>query len=209
MRDPAAFLDESWHRRWAEGEFGAGVDGLATALETVGELWEIPMPEYGRPFTPLVYGYMNMVLHFPGRHEERRRRGAYPGDWSSVDFNAMYLKGVDEARKGDLQEIGARLDRVLAEYPKAIKVFAALAAAASKNQKTAAMYPLFAEFKLLSAKVFSALIRKDFDKAALRNELLRLKTPLRDALSTCYEPQGSARLMTAWWEPLHHAVTHI
>jgi hypothetical protein len=80
MNSPEQKTDEAWHRNWAEKEFGTTVDGLNDAFETIGALWEIPMPEYGRIFSPLVYFYMNMVLHYPGRQTERKKKGAYPND---------------------------------------------------------------------------------------------------------------------------------
>jgi hypothetical protein len=204
-RDPQADVGPAWQRRWLEERFGAPARGAPEALEALGALWEIPMPAYGRPFTPLVYGYMNMVLHYPGRQDERRRRGAYPPDWGEIDFAALYRRGVEQVRAGDMAPVVARLDEVLASFPQARDSLAALADAARRHEDEARLLAELAELKLLGARVFSHLLRGDQDPDALREELSARRAPLEAALGRAYEPGGVQRLLRAWWEPLFAA----
>lgn len=206
MNTPGQKTDEAWHRKWAEKEFGTSVKGLDDAFETIGALWEIPMPEYGRKFSPLVYGYMNMVLHYPGRQPERKKRGAYPNDWDSIDFSAIYRKGVEEVKKGDPKEIYARLDKILEDYPEAICIFKKLSNNSTRNKDVAEMYLFFSEFKYLSARVFSFLMRNDSRKDELLFELASKKDKLEELLHKCYEKEGAARMFRAWWQPMYDAL---
>jgi hypothetical protein len=206
MNKPEQQIDEPWQRNWAEKEFGTTVDGLDNAFEITGALWEIPMPEYGRSFSPLVYCYMNMVLHYPGRQEERRKKGAYPNDWNSIDFSDMYRRGVEEVKKGNLQEVHAGLDKILEEYPVAISVFRKLAGNAAKNKDIAEMYLFFSKFKYLSARIFSFLLRNDRSKDELMDELMSKKETLKTLLGECYEKEGAARMFRVWWQPHYDAL---
>jgi hypothetical protein len=206
MRDPERKIDECWLGGWVDKEFGISVEGLDYAFETAGTLWEIPMPEYGRPFSPLIYSYMNMVLHYPGRQQERKKRGAYPNDWDSIDFSAIYRKGIEEVKKGNLQEICVRLDKLLEDYPEAIFVFRKLADQAVKNKDIAEMYLFFSELKYLSAKIFSFLLRNDSEKDELLSELISKRGTLITLLEKCYEKEGAARMFRVWWQPLYDSL---
>jgi hypothetical protein len=208
VKDPSIKIDAAWMRNWFENEFGAAVADLDQSFETIGSLWEIPMPGYGRSFSPLGYGMMNMVLHYPGRQPERRRRGAYPNDWNSIDFSAIYQKGISEIKKGNLQDVYARLDEILKDYPEAVAVFKELSDKAQKNRDIAEMYHVLSDYKYLSAKVFSFILRGDYDKGALLLNLEAQKGLLSGQLAKCYEKEGAARMLRAWWEPLYNAVHH-
>lgn len=204
--DPRQKIDSEWFREWGKCEFGADIPELGSAMADISELWEIPMPEYGRGFSPLVYCYMNMVLHYPGRQEERKKRGAYPNDWSEIDFNAMYLKGVVECSRENTDIVFKRLDTILGKYPVAVATFRNLKEEAKKNQETAGIYALFAALKLLSAKTFSFLLRETPDADVLIREYESIEKPLKDAIGKCYEPKGVERMMRAWWEPGYEAL---
>lgn len=206
-RDPHADVGRSWQQAWLAEHFAAPAAGAAEALETLGALWEISMAGHERPFTPLVYGYMNMILHFPGRQDERRRRGAYPYDWGEIDFREVYRKGIEQVRAGEMEPVLARLDEVLATFPGARDALATLAATATRHADEARMLAELAEMKLLSARVLSQLLRADGDPAELRDELLAHREPLASALASAWEPVGRERMLRAWWEPLYHAVS--
>lgn len=196
----------AWQQAWLEKEFGVPAEGVPEAFETLGRLWEIPMPSYGRSFTPIVYCYMNMVLHYPGRQEERRRRGAYPVDWSEIDFSEVYRKGVEESGQGDRAKVYERLDEILATYPHARDAMRRLAEKATRHKDEAEMLAIFADMKLLSARIFSHLLRQDGDTHLLRGELQRLKKPMQLALSLAWEPVGAERMMRAFWQPAYDAL---
>lgn len=206
-RNPDATLDAAWQEQWLEREFGGTAQGVSEALEILGAGWEIPTPAYGRDFTPLVYGYMNMVFHYPGRHKDRQRRGAYPHDWNEIDFGAMYRKGIEESGKYPEQEkIFKVLDEKLAAYPKAVAAMKTMAARATRHQDEADMMAVFAELKYCSLRVFSHLLRKDGDAAELKKELIRLEEPLQKALARAWEPAGRERMWRAFWAPMVRAL---
>jgi hypothetical protein len=206
-RDPDANLDAAWQTRWIEREFGCPAEGLPEALEVLSAGWEIPMPAYGRPFTPLVYGYMNMVLHYPGRQDERRRRGSYPLDWREVDFRAVYRKGVEEARQCPEQnKMRETLDRKLAAFPAAAAAVRGLAERATRHRDEAAMLAVLADLKYIGLRVFGHLLRGEGNAADLNRELGALDGPLRSALAQAWEPEGRERMRRAFWEPMAAAL---
>lgn len=202
-RDPDADVGPVWQERWYEDEFGAPAKGVPEALEILGAKWEIPMPAYGRPFTPLVYGYMNMVLHFPGRHGDRKRLGPYPKDWNEIDFVSVYRKGIEEVRRNpDQESIRAALDEKLAAFPGAVASVKAMARGATRHADDAAMLAVLAELKYASLRVFAHVLRGDGDAVALKRELGALEQPVRKVLARAWEPAGRARMWRAWWEPM-------
>ncbi len=208
VNDYNAKIDNEWFASWANEEFEVKQSGLYDAFETVGELWEIRLPKYGRPFSPIGHGYMSLVMHFAGGQDERRKRGVYPLDWNEVDFNEVYMKGVAESRKMDQTEINSTMERLFKTYPSAISVFRELKANAVKNNETADMYLLFAELKYLWIRIFSYLMREDQNKQGLLSELEDIKEPLRHCLCKCYEAESVQRMMRAWWEPGYNALTN-
>lgn len=206
-RNPDAEVDERWVEELFQTEFGTETPGLAAAFETMGERWEIPLPEeYGRPFSPLPYGYMNMVLHYPGRHEDRRRRGAYPNDWDTIDFYRMYRIGIEAVRKMDLVPVHRHLDELLATLPSAVEPFRQLARTAVKHRDEAVLLATLAELKLVSARVFNHALRGKPETAGqVHHQVMALQPMLEHCLGQAYEPDGVRRLIRAWWEPLEAA----
>ena len=202
-RNPDAFVDAAWQQRWLEREFGGPAAGVPEALEVLGAGWDIPAPAYERPFTPLVYGYMNMVFHYPGRHKDRQRRGAYPRDWNEIDFTDVYRRGIESSRaypeQGKLME---QLDARLAAYPPAVAAMRAMADKATKHRDEAEMMAVFAELKYFSLRLFGHLLRGDGNAADLRRDLGRLEAPLKKALAQAWEPMGRERMWRAFYEPM-------
>lgn len=202
-RDPDAQLDVAWQERWFENEYGGPAQGVPEALEVLGAGWEIPAPAYGRPFTPLVYGYMNMVFHYPGKHKDRQRRGPYPRDWNEVDFCAMYHKGIEASKQYPEQDkISDVLDAKLAAFPQAVAAIKAMAAGATRETSEAEMMAVFAEVKYCSLRVFEHLLRGDGDAAALKQDLARIEAPLKKVLAQAWEPVGQERMWRVFWEPM-------
>jgi hypothetical protein len=202
-RDPDAALDAAWQERWLEREFGGPAAGVPEALEILGGTWEIPAPAYERPFTPLVYGYMNMVFHYPGLHKDRQRRGPYPRDWNEVDFTDMYRKGVKESLCYPEQDkLSKELDDRLTAFPKAVAAIKAMAARATCHRQDAEMMGVFAELKYISLRVFAHLLRGDGNADNLRRELVRLDEPLKRCLAYAWEPEGQKRMWRAFYEPM-------
>jgi hypothetical protein len=202
-RDPDAVLDVAWQERWLEQEFGCSAKGVPGALEVLGAGWEIPAPAYERPFTPLVYGYMNMVFHYPDHHKDRQRRGPYPRNWNEIDFTDVYRKGIEEARHYPEQgRLFEDLDARLAVYPKAVAAMKNLAAQATRRADEAGMMAVFAELKFASLRIFGHLVRGDGEARDLQRELGIIEAPLKKALAQAWEPVGRERMWRAFFEPM-------
>ncbi len=203
LRNPDVTLDDAWQNRFLKDEFGVAAEGVPAALEVLGRMWEIPAPAFERPFTPLVYGYMSMVFHYPNRHKDRQQRGAYPRDWNEIDFTAMYLKGVESSRQYPEQgKLLEQLDERLAAFPPAVAAMQAFAAGATKHRDEAELMAVFARLKFLSLRIFAHLIRGDGEREALKRDVAALEAPLRKVMAQAWEPEGQARLWRAFFEPM-------
>jgi hypothetical protein len=207
-QNPDADLGLVWQENWLEEEFGASANGVPEALETLGEGWEIRVPGYARPFTPLVYGYMNMVFHYPGGHDDRKRRGPYPLDWNEINFCEVYRKGVEAAKRSpDLDRTLASLDEKLAAFPVAVATVRDLATRAIYHRDDAEMLATLAQLKYVSLRVFNHLVRDGGNLTALQPEIHSLEPLLRKAMANAWEPEGRERMWRAWWEPITQTET--
>jgi len=207
VADPDAPVDEAWQTQWLADEFGAPADAVPPALWALGQGMRVAMEDLGRSFMPIVYAYTNLVLHYPGAQTERRKRGAYPIDWNEVDFPGVYMKGIERARTApDRDDLCARADELIAVFGSAVEPLRKFAAAATKHADEAALFLLFAEMKLLSARIFNYLVRNDGNVEALRQEIDAQRPRLEGALAPFFEPRGVERLVRAWWEPPYVAL---
>jgi hypothetical protein len=176
------------------------MDGLAEAYRVLGAIWEVPIQGLARPITPVVYGYMDMVLHYRGGQEERRKRGAYPLDWSEVDFDALYRRKIELLRASpDSAAILTRVDELLGAYAQAREVFAALAGTATTRREEADLLYRFADLKWVHARVLGHMLRGDGREGELRSALSAQKAPLARRLSTFLEPVSVERMLRIWW----------
>jgi hypothetical protein len=200
--NPSAAIGSEWFSKWSEDFFGVPEKRLCDALEWTGQLWELPTKGYERNFSPLPYGYMNMVIHFPDGQTGRKREGHYPGDWSGIDFPGMYVKGVESALKGDLDKIRADYERINRQFHDAAAILESLEKRASKNRSIATIWLVFAELKCLSIRVFGVLAGFSGDREELIHKLDLMEEPFRKAVSECYEPEGAARMVDTCYTPL-------
>jgi len=199
-KDSLADIDDEYVTKWYENEYHGDAAGIASVLEEFCALWEVRMPDYKRPFSPMVYCYMNLILHYKSL-EDRGKCGAYPRDWS-VDFCDVYRRGVENVKKGDLDPIFERLDAVLDSYGKAAAAFRKLAGTAKTRKEEAEAVATFAELKDLSARIFALLVRGDGERQTLYQEVITIKPELEKALAYAFEPLGQHRMMRCWWEPM-------
>jgi len=201
-------VDDEWEAAFYLKEYGVSVPRVPEALEKLGKLWEVTIPGQERPITPIPYGYMDMVLQFPGAQAERRRRGAYPLDWNEMDANALYLKKMELMRKLEsAAEISAKAAELEKTYAAARATLEALAAGATRHQATAAMLALFATLKEQYAKVVQYHLRGDGNgREELRAALDALTPKLQETLAHFYEPQRAKRLFHLWHEPVLHSL---
>lgn len=199
MDDPDLEITRAWQADFYEQEFGVRVDGLPEALDGLSVVWEQRVEGLGRPITPVVYGYMDMVLHYPGGQTERRARGAYPVDWAKIDFTAMYRRKIELLRGvPDQAAVGVRIGELLRTYGDARGPIHQLADAATSHE--ADLMAAFVDRAWTGARTVSHLLRGDDDRDQLLDELAAQQTRLRDALAPFLEPVSIDRMMRLWWQ---------
>ncbi len=200
----ADVLADSWREDYFAREFGARVPGLVAAYDTLGAIWDVRIEGLGRPISPIVYGYMDMVVHYKGGQLERQKRGIYPLDWNEVDFNALYLRKLEMIRALPEAERNAaftRLDESLLRYADAAATMRTLAKEARRRREVARLFAATAELKLHAARALSLFLRADQDVAAVRRDYEACRAPLESVLNEMYEPLSVRRMMAMWWAP--------
>lgn len=203
-------LDRDWECSFLKEEFGAIPDKLPEALETLGELWEEEIDGLARPVTPVVYGCMDMVLHYAEGQEERKRRGQYPFAWDEIDFKEIQLEKIELLRSSPkIDGIQSKINELLLRYAEAAEILKELAKLATTQKREAELLCLFGEMKLLHTKVLCFLLSNKGDGASLLAELEEERIALRKSLAHFLEPASVERLLAVWWEPDFHALKEL
>lgn len=197
----------AWQEAFLHEEFGVDPAGLVEALAVLGEVWEVRIEGLGRPLTPIGYGYMDMVAHYRGGQDERRRRGAYPLDWHEVDFAALYQRKLTLLRAHpEAEAIRQRAAAFVERATQARTVLRRVATTAQRHQEEAALLALGLRLKLLQAQALVCLLGGAGDRAALAREFAPLRPMLADVLLHFYEEPSAERLLGLWWEPVAAAL---
>jgi hypothetical protein len=202
-------MADSWREEYFAKEFGARVEGLLPAFDTLGAMWEIKIEGFGRPVSPIIYGYMDMVVHYKGGQLERQKRGIYPLDWKEIDFNGLYRRKLDLIRalpEAEKTAAFAKLDEFLRSYAGAAKVMDNLRREAKTRRDVALLFSATAELKLQAARALSLLLRGDQDAADVRRAYAACHKPIETALRGMYEPFSAERLLAMWWAPTDAAL---
>lgn len=190
-----------WLIRWMNDYFGVTDAGFEDALRDLSVNWEQKIPGLGRALTPVVYGYMDMILHF-GSQDNRMKAGCYPLDWGDVDFVSLYRQKLTLLRKlQDRTKIENRLHELGATYARAANFFRDFAGRVSLHHEEARLLSCFAELKCLHVSALKLLILAEGDAEPLCERFEYLGPVLEGSLSPFYERPGARRLMTIWWEP--------
>jgi hypothetical protein len=64
-------IDDAWQVQFLSEWFGTDASAMPEALRQASVQWEVRVEGLSRPLTFLPYGYMDLVLHFPGGHGDR------------------------------------------------------------------------------------------------------------------------------------------
>lgn len=202
---------EVWQQSFLAREFGCDARALPAALRQVGQTWEQGITGLDRPIAPIVYGYMDMVVHYPGGQDERRRRGLYPLDWSEIDFNALLARKLALLKAlPDQKALRKKFDEMQAAYAAAHPVLSRLANRARRNRRTATLLACLAALKLESARAVRLLLfgGSRASAATQSRRLQALHVRLRRALTPFYEPASCDRLLRLWVTPVLTALHH-
>ena len=195
--------DEDWQAEFLEQEFGVTLPELTRAFAGLGTTWEHPVEGFSRPISPLVYGYMDMVLYYADGQDERQRRGHYPPDWHAIDFDALFMKKLHLLREAPAPNaVSSTLATLEAAYAQAAPVMAQLARRAVRHRREAELLACFADLKLLSARAVSELLRDGDTSGAKLDDALALRKRLNAALTPFYESAGRDLALRLWIDPL-------
>ncbi len=203
-------LQEVWQLAFLTREYGCNARGLPDALRRLGRLWEQSIPGLDRPIAPIVYGYMDMVAHYSGGQDERRRRGLYPLHWEEIDFAALFQKKCALLKAlPDQKALRRTFDEVAADYAAAQPVLARLARQATRNRQAATLLAGLGNLKVTSADTVRHLLfdGENIVIPTLRRRLTALRVRLRAALAPYYEPASCERLLGLWIDPLQAALS--
>jgi len=203
-------MSDAWQIAFLSAEYGCDARDLPAALRQLGTTWELGIEGLERPIAPVVYGYMDMVLHYPGGQAERRRRGGYPFDWNEVDFNALFDRKLQLLQKfPDPSAIRKKLDELEATYAAAQPVFAGLVKRATLHRQEAELYSCFADLKLWYTRAIRHLVYGGGDLAAIQRAIVPLRERTKKALAPFYEKPSVERLDHVIMEPMITALTRL
>ena len=196
-------LTREWEENFFAGEFGVRAPGLCDALEALGRLWEVAVAGLDRPITPMTHGCMDLVLHFPRGHQDRVRNGAYPLDWDTIDFCALYLRKLDLLRALPADHaFHADLALALRDYATAVPVLENLAARATRRRPEAALLAALGRFKWLAVRALARQLDPTRRDAPLDAELAACRPGLERTLGDFYEPASVRRFLRMHADPV-------
>jgi hypothetical protein len=188
-------------KQWATEYFGIHDSQLQNALRDLSASWEQSVEGYGRPLTPIIYGYMDMVLFYKNQ-QNRMKCGSYPLDWNDVDFNALYRQKIQLLRElEDQATLSSKLDELQSTFKRASDFFAGFAQRVQHHSDEARLFSCFADMKELHTRVTVFLLLKRGNESELLSELKQQNKLLENCLAPFYEPAGVARLLKLWAEP--------
>jgi hypothetical protein len=197
---------EHWGEHWAYEYFGINDHELSTALRNLSANWEQGIEGLGRPLTPIIYGYMDMILFFKSQ-QDRMKCGSYPLDWNDVDFQELYarkiglLRGLEDSGLEDKGVLLANLDDLHTTYMRAAEFFHEFSQRVKQHQEEARLLSCFADMKELHARVIAYLLFGRGDATQLSREFDQQKILIASCLEPFFEPSSVARLLKVWWEP--------
>lgn len=205
-------IDTGWQIDFLSEYYGASAESIPGALQELGTNWELDVGAE-RPITPLIYGYMDMMLHYPGGVIDRLQCGSYPLAWEEIDFVAIYRKKLDLLHRANQELILSKLGELQESYRHACSVLIPFAGAATRHQEEAQLLACLAEVKWLHAQVLRALLPSEGvngeEISRLLTDMQSQKAQLVAYLSPFFEDESVRRLLRAWWEPaatlLHEA----
>jgi hypothetical protein len=210
MQGTAADLDDSWFAEFLSKYYGADSTELPQALRELGANWEHEVGSE-RPITPIVYGYMDMMLHYPKGVDDRKRRGSYPLDWQEVDFVDLYRKKIDLLRgAADQSAVLSKLSELQSLYEHAIFILNTWNEHATLHMQEAKVLASLANTKYLHTRVLRFLIDEDVqsERRSKEDGLAQLLTQLEaqnellmEHLSPFFEELSIRRLWRLWCEP--------
>jgi len=201
LRQPTGEVSRAWQLQFLEREFGAEPEGLPEALEDLSANWEQAVPGLERPLTPILYNYMDLVLHFDS-FAQRQAVGVYPPEWGQVDFVEVYRKKMRKLREASTRgEFPAKLEELRGKYERARARLTKLAREATVRKEEARLLSFFADLKALHVPVVECLVLGKGSAQDCLEGLAQLQPKLDSALRPFVEEPTLHKLRRIWWEP--------
>jgi len=194
-------LKPDWEAKFLAEEFGTNAADVPAALEDLGTLWEQRVEGLNRPITPVVYGYMDMILYWPTA-DHRAKRSAYPRDWHDVDFTDIFNKKMKLLRdNSDHAVVRSKVDDLDARFKHADAVLANLAFNATRHRDEAALLATFARLKLMYVSLVRNELFGEGDRDDIAAGFAAMYPELSRRIAPFVEPASHDRLMRVWCEP--------
>jgi hypothetical protein len=180
--------------------FGTHTNEIAQAFRALDAFWELPIQGLSRPITPIVYGYMDLILWYRDANQ-RMAEGAYPADLLAVDYLDIFQKKLHLMEAQDTQgQVTGKLQSLLPGFALALDTFSALARRASKSQSHARYLAWAADLKLTHTQILLAHLTQTPSQPALAN-WLSLGQSLPSILAPFATPRTIEILSAVWWLP--------
>jgi hypothetical protein len=210
-RPDASWTDQDLARQ-CTAFFGADCSDVPQALRGLDGFWELTVPGRARPITPIIYGYMDLILWYKDIHQ-RAAQGVYPPDLLSVPYLEIFRQKLaimqDQNTSGpNPGAVTAKLQSLLPGFQFAQTTFSSLAIRATAHQPHVHYFAWAAKLKLTHARLLIAHLAQSADSAAIADWAL-LGQSLPRTLSPFATPRTIQILNAVWWLPTaqHLALT--
>jgi len=199
-------IGEAWQERFLGEHFGVDAQGLPQALEDLGTLWEqdVKLP---RAISPVLFGYMDMILSYRHGQQDRVDQGIYPLDWHQIDIDQVFRRKIELVREcvaaSELQE---KLQSLQETYGRAAVFLSQFCGQAQANQAEARFLAVASDAKLQSVRILQHLLNGDGDRETLRERWQDLGKALEASLRPFVDVRDLWRPMRLWWESTSRAL---
>jgi hypothetical protein len=200
-RDASA-LPQDWFTQQAVKWFGVSPtvgEAAARGIDRCTAFWEHSIQGMDRPITPILFGYMDMLLGTLRDQAQRKAEGTYPPDLWSIDFTAISRRKVEILRTADRAGVLDQLRALERELIEACDCLAPLADQATQHRQEAAYLAMAARLKHAHVLLLLDLVSGEVNPRA-RQDWLDLGSELKETLTPLIDPNWLDWLPRAWWQ---------
>jgi hypothetical protein len=177
----------------------------ALGMERCTGFWEHPVPNLMRPITPILYGYMDMLMSCRDQ-QQRMAVGSYPPDMWRIDFDGLTHRKLAILRgEADRDAVRAKLRSLLEEFTEARRLLEPLATHATLRREEAAYFALAAKLKQAHARLLLDQVGGPVDVEA-RQQWQHLGAELKTVLTPLIDPHWLDWLPMAWWRSVQRSI---
>lgn len=201
IKAPERPLEVSWQEQFMGRHFGCDATGFVKAMENVEAFWELDV-KLSRPLTVIWYGNMDMVLWY-GSQETRMKRGAYPIDFDSIDFDDVFRQKFDYFKQADQDgSVSAQLQMYHAKLVSAAATLTPIAAAATANAPEAGYLAFTAKLKKVYVELLLELIQTQKPTPDTANRWQQLGDEFASVMTPLMDEYSAKDFKRMWWQPM-------